>query len=385
MKLPFKIFISCTITLLLFICNITVLNNLTERKESRNKYYDFFEQKQNFDVLFLGSSHTINAIYPMELWDDYGIVSYNLGGHGNRIPTTYAVLKEALLYTTPKLVVLDCFHVKSNRMYSDSIEQVHLSMDAFPLTIQKYKSLHELINDSKLEMEFLWPFVTYHNRWDSLTPEDFNPIPSVEKGAEIKVGIATPNPISSVSPDSKLTDNTTGIIYLRKIIELCQKNNINILLTYFPFPSNTEEQMEANRIYDIAQEYNINYINFLDTNNIVDYSTDCLDPGSHLNAAGGKKVSSYIGKYIISHYPIADRRQDSHYSFWNDDYMLYLQYKIHLLKIQNTLTNYLMLLEDNDFTYNITNTNDLQTISVFYNNKLVDKANFCNEQRILDK
>ena len=205
MKPSFKIFISCTITLLLFVCCITTLDSLTERKESRNKYYDFFEQKENFDVLFLGSSHTINAICPMELWDDYGIISYNLGGHGNRIPTTYAVLKEALLYTTPKLVILDCFHVKSDRMYSDSIEQLHLSMDAFPLTIQKYKSLHELINDFKLEMEFIWPFVTYHNRWDSLTSEDFNPIPSVEKGAETKVGIAIPNQIPYVSPDSKLT------------------------------------------------------------------------------------------------------------------------------------------------------------------------------------
>lgn len=77
--------------------------------------------------------------------------------------------------------------------------------------------------------------------------------------------------------------------------------------------------MEDNRIYDIAQEYDINYINFLTTDNILNYNTDCLDSDSHLNAAGNKKISYYMGDYITSHYAIADHRQNTQYSFWNDD------------------------------------------------------------------
>jgi hypothetical protein len=60
-----------------------------ERKASDFKYANFFEQDEDFDVLFFGTSHVINGIFPMELWNEYGIVSYNFGGHGNEIATSY--------------------------------------------------------------------------------------------------------------------------------------------------------------------------------------------------------------------------------------------------------------------------------------------------------
>ena len=50
-------------------------------------YYDFYQQEQDFDVLFLGTSHVLNAVYPMELWRDYGIVSYNMANHSENICT----------------------------------------------------------------------------------------------------------------------------------------------------------------------------------------------------------------------------------------------------------------------------------------------------------
>lgn len=413
MKKKCKIIFSCIMTFLLFIICLCALSSLVERKDSRNKYMDFFTEKENFDVLFLGSSHVINGIYPMELWNDYGIVSYNMGGHGNRMPTNYIVLKEALNYTTPKLVVIDCFHVKSDRMYSDSIEQVHLSLDAFPLTLQKIQGIHELINDPSLEAEFLWDFVTYHNRWDSLTKDDFSPIPSVEKGAEMRAGVATPNEVIRISPDEKLKEDTNGIIYLRKIIELCQKNDIDVLLTYLPFPSLPEDQAEANRLFDIAEEYDVQYLNFLTMENIVNYDTDCLDEGSHLNVSGGNKMTDYIGQYISDQYNIPDHRSDSSYDHWNTDYQEYTEYKLSLLRKENSLYSYLMFLSDDQFTFhmNVNTSSDVlndtriqhllhslnnryslspmdEDISVFievlYHDQIIDTARFNGAERMFE-
>lgn len=413
MKRKFKILISCIMTLIFLIIFMSVVTNLVKRKDSYSKYEDFFEETENFDVLFLGSSHMINGIYPMELWNDYGIVSYNMGGHGNRMPTNYVVLKEALNYTTPKLVVIDCFHVKSDRMYSDSIEQVHLSLDAFPLTFQKLQGIHELIDDRTLEAEFIWNFVTYHNRWDSLTSDDFSPTPSVEKGSEIKVNVAVPNEIISVPAETKLEEDTKGITYLRKTIELCQNNNIDVLLLYLPFPSTQEDQAEANRVNDIAQEYDVPYINFLKIDDIVNYNIDCLDEGSHLNASGGKKVSEYVGEYLIQNCAIPDQRSNPQYSDWNNDFQEYMDFKISLLEKETSLKNYLMLLRDNDLTYQIAinSSSDLLadttiqellhnldgkyaitamnseislSVEVLFQNKVVDYANFKDHQRIME-
>ena len=67
--------LACLLTLVLLVCLLTVLTNLTERKDSDEKYAGFFSEEENFDVLFFGTSHVINGVYPMELWNDYGIVS----------------------------------------------------------------------------------------------------------------------------------------------------------------------------------------------------------------------------------------------------------------------------------------------------------------------
>ena len=401
-----KHLINCIIVITLLVISLLFLSNLVERKDSRIKYRDFFKEARQFDVLFFGSSHTINAVYPMELWHDYGIVSYNMGGHGNRMPTNYVVLKEALNYSDPSLIVIDCFNITSDRMYSDSIEQAHLSLDAFPLTAQKIHGIHELIDDPELEKEFLWDFIIYHNRWDSLTEDDFFPRYSVEKGAEMKVNVSVPNTVLPISPNNKFEETTNGTLYLEKMIELCQERNMEVLLTYFPFPSSTSDQAEANRVADIAEKYHVNYINFLTLDKIVDFDTDCLDEASHLNASGGRKITDYLGNYIINHYEIEYTPYD-----WSSDYEEYTDYKLSLICQENSLKNYLMLLYDKNLSYTICVSPDstvmddpviqklLQQlpceyavtsmdssidfrIEVFHNKNIVDSAQFSGYSRI---
>ena len=151
----------------LTVAGLSYASGITERKDSRNKYADFYAQKEDFDVLFIGQSRMLNAVFPMELWNDYGIVSYNLAGHGNRIPTNYWVLKNALEYTTPKLVVLDCGLVKEEEK-TGPLEQLHLSVDHIPLSRTKIAMMEDLLGDSKKKQDFLWKFSTYHNRWSEV-------------------------------------------------------------------------------------------------------------------------------------------------------------------------------------------------------------------------
>jgi hypothetical protein len=65
------------------------------------------------------------------------------------------------------------------------------------------------------------------------------------------------------------------------------------------------------QIDDIAKTYGLSYINFDDYNDEIglDYTTDTPDAGSHLNASGAAKFSSYLGKYIRDNYTVSDRRK----------------------------------------------------------------------------
>ena len=79
-----------------------------------------------------------------------------------------------------------------------------------------------------------------------------------------------------------------GEAYLRRMIESCRKRGIDVLLTYLPFPASDLCMKEARRVYDIAEEYGIPYVNFLDEDEVISYEYDLHDNYSHLNVSGAR-------------------------------------------------------------------------------------------------
>lgn len=49
---------------------------------------------------------------------------------------------------------------------------------------------------------------------------------------------------------------------VQRMVQECKKRNIDILLICLPFPADEGHQMDANRVYEIADEYGLNYLNF---------------------------------------------------------------------------------------------------------------------------
>ena len=138
--------IGCAVTLLLTACLLFSLTELTENKGSDNKYHDFFRDRE-YDFLFMGTSHMVNGVFPMELWKEYGITSYNCGGTSNQLATTYWVMENALDYVNPKVVVIDCLNLSADMKYSSVFSHVHYSLDAFPLSLTKIRAVWDLLDD----------------------------------------------------------------------------------------------------------------------------------------------------------------------------------------------------------------------------------------------
>lgn len=338
--------------------------DLSQRKSSDFKYRPFFEQEEDFDIIFLGTSHVINGIFPMELWKDYGLVSYNFGGHGNELAVSYWVLKNVLDYTNPKLVVIDCLNLGSQTKTGGSFDQVHLSMDAFAFSMTKWRAASDLLDDAAMEaniaagavadakkrtrMSLIWDYSVYHARWNEISAADYSRDSSREKGAESRIAVSAPAQVEKIAPDKKLEGDTAGVQYLCRILEECKSRGIEALLVYLPFPAGEGSQMEANRVPEIAKSYGVRYLNFLDMN-LTDYETDCYDPGSHLNPSGARKVTDYLGAYIRAHYALADHREDKAYSSWHESYADYERFKAENLKSQQALDVYLMLLADKNY------------------------------------
>lgn len=343
------------------------LTRLTGRKYGASKNDAFYAQEEDFDVLLFGTSHMVETVFPMELWRDYGIVSYNLGSNTARLPLTYWILQGALEHTSPRLVVVDCYGLSGNIKGAGVYSMYHDGLDFFRPGLTQIRAVLDTRADDVGRLECLWDFALFHNRWTELSKNDFVPAVSPEKGAESQMNVtsisAAEMPPVIDSPQMSAED-TAGVEYLHRIIQTCRQQGIEVLLTYMCCGTSETEaaQQEANRAAAIAEEYDIGFVNLLHSD-VVDLRTDMRDR-SHVNPSGARKVTELLGQYITEHYDIPDRREDPAYAGWYEDYEDYTAFKIESLaapevvyQYENGKTyeinfrNYLMLLHDRRLSF----------------------------------
>ena len=51
----------------------------------------------------------------------------------------------------------------------------------------------------------------------------------------------------------------------------------------------------------------------------IDWSTDFLDRGDHLNLSGAERVTEYLGRFLNDHFRLADHRADAAYGGWEKE------------------------------------------------------------------
>ena len=365
-----KAIVFCALTLGM----VAGVSKLVERKESIEKMKPFLDRAGEYDVLFLGDSIMNTGVFPMEMWEKYGITGYNIASYGNTLPISYWALQNALDYADPKLVVLDVQGTSKTYKLSGNSSDVHTAFDCYPISRTKIAALDDLMDDpyavddsgvayADMKWEYLFTLGKYHSRWSELTSEDFHPIYNREKGAKSIMAVADAQDYDLIDEYRATEENGQwGFIYLRRIIEDCQKRGIDVLLVHLPYPASEGQQMDANAVYYIAEEYDVDYIDFVSMDQVADYATDCFDAHEHLNPSGARKVSDYLGRYISEHYDIADHRGEEKYAVWETDAQTYREKKLADLGMQTDIECVLMLLHDDDFSVEV----DISAGSAFF-------------------
>ena len=388
MNRTIKNIISCVIFTVLLVAAIFRCSALLEDKTAKEKYTPFFESETNFDVVLLGTSHMWNSVLPMELWNEYGITSYNWG-YSNCTPAeTYYLVQDIVKYTSPKVLVLDLYGLieyekNYNGKYEDgTIEQQHVQFDQLPLSWNKIEASQDIFDNYDDNLDFLWNFIIYHNRWTELDQSDFAYEPTVEKGAMFLTGHAVYK-FEPVTEPVSTTPDTVCYDYFLKILEYCQANDIELICTYLPFPAWEPQQQVALSIGETIESYEgCHYVDML-YQGILNFSTDIYYDG-HLNYTGACKATSWLGDYLVKNYQLDDYSANEH---WQNDYDAYLDYRIQNLTDQTTLIDHLLLLYGPDLTcsleiYNDNLSNSELLTAFLYNNGIasqtrIQESDFC--------
>lgn len=274
--------------------------SLTGTWDMTNKVGGFYnEPEDEFEILFLGSSHSYAAFSPLRLWEDTGIKSYVFATQRQPLWATYAYLLEALKTQSPKLVVVDCRGAlePAESFYEEGVS--YSFMDDIPFSLNKVRLAWVSGQTMEERAELLCNFIKYHGRWADLEDADWE----FDRGAlhdPYKGYVFLPD-----KAEEYPCPETGGITarapldgkneyWLRRIIEHCQKRQLPLLLVKTPSNLSAEEKALVNTVAAIAGEYDVPFADFNGHYAEIGLDASMFFDEHHMDARGAAKFTDYF-------------------------------------------------------------------------------------------
>ena len=299
---------------------------LEDDERARIMWHNFYEQEENIDYICVGSSHVYSAVNPELLDQRTGKNYYNMSTGGQGLKESYHIIKEASHRNRLKGVYLELYFVPSIEGQGDydefgAISNGWKNLDYRKFSIDKLDYFFDL-NTPEYYISGALPFTRYREHlfnveWiysmqkNKKRPEYRNYLYGWEsenarteytkKGYYYhtqEMGNAFLH-AEGVPDDMRMTQDAEE--YLRKILEYCRKEGIEI--TLFQAPVYKLEIMAYENYDDytagikaIAEEYGVPYYDFnlvKDEYFPIQNMKYFVDTG-HLNADGAEAFTNFL-------------------------------------------------------------------------------------------
>ena len=288
-------------------------------------YKGFYEmERDSIDVIFLGSSRASCAFSPQELYNVYGIRSYNLGCEMQNVLVSYYWLKEALRFQNPKVVVLETgmiFPYRTDEPLNTSIECTRKALDYMKWSSVKVQAVSDICNYDKTQSweSYAFPNIQYHDRWEELSKNDFM---QNELYGNLKLKGQTvlcnfyhdwENKGLFESSESRDKEKMHDVMetYLNKLVSLCEEKNIELVLVSAPCAFDSVEKYNA--LQEYSKNNNLLFIDYNEKSQYdqvgYDYVTDNAEY-HHVGINGAKKLTAHLGNVFQSEFGIINEKDE---------------------------------------------------------------------------
>ncbi|MBD3287987.1 hypothetical protein GF337_04215 [candidate division KSB1 bacterium] len=279
--------------------------------------HEFYQQKENIDLLFMGSSHSYYHFNPCFFEEHLGITSFNLGSAGQNPTSTYYLLKEVFNRGhQPKVVVLETswrpLTGKDTDFYSASrvfhalrwsVNKLALFWNSFsfPSSLRLFsRTFHYRRNIRK----FFEPSEDTQKEKYRLN------LSYIRKGFVTSAKKATPEELAYHEFKNKTAEfNSYRLLYLKKTIRFALKNHACVVGVISPLPPSVfSDIFDYTRIHDrisaIYESFGITLIdlNLINQERAIVFDDDFMD-SNHLNSQGANKINMFLTEYFRDHLP----------------------------------------------------------------------------------
>ena len=280
---------------------ISIANDDFVQDRNKSIYRILGEPENSIDVVVVGDSLSYTSVSPMELWKEWGITAYVCGQSGQTTQESFHMLKEVFKKQSPRVIAMEAHVLFKGQTGSNGLKEI----------------LGEIGN-------YYFPLIRNHNIWKCILmgkryqEENY-------KGFSFRCDVKPYTKGAYMKKTTKMKEiPSNSLVYMKKIQKLCRKNGANLFLYSAPSPVNYN-YAKHNSIQKYAEEHSVEYLDMnLQLDKIgIDWETDSLDKGDHLNLRGAQKTTTYLGQYLKKYQNLVDHREDTSYYSWNDLYAKY--------------------------------------------------------------
>ena len=298
---------------------------VTPSYKARQFVSDFYKEPNNtLDAVFLGSSGTYNFWNAPYAWNKYGLAVYPFSTGTQPFEATEFLIREARK-TQP-----NALYIVQIRNLSLSDEAFHRVADVMPLSLNKIQMVQTVGDyleiDLKEKIEYLFPLIGYHSRWNELEERDFfNPgykgAPSDDNSSYWRKSTDVTSNYYTSEDTGELEESLHNS--LKSLLDYCDQEDLNVLFINTPQArksriariNTVKETIEARGYTVLDMQWTVEDAN-------LNLATDFFDTG-HTNIHGAIKVTDYISNYLLEHYDFVDKRGDAAYQSWDDTFESY--------------------------------------------------------------
>ena len=300
---------------------------------SRKNICGFYaEQENTLDMVYVGGSACYVYWEALAAYEKYGFTSYNFASDAIPPQVIKYCMEEILKTQSPELFLVDLRPFQYGDLYDEETSVENYKREA-PLrnvtdnlnySVNRAKMIENCVEGETVAYHFdiakyhslLISLVTPRN-WDyitnrhSLMTKGFHPCKAIEA-----LSVEDVSHITEKQPLSEEMD-----FLLMDLLEYCREKEQKVLFIVHAYQISQEDQKKYNYMEEKISAYGFDYLN---TNDYVkemglDFSTDFYNR-DHVNLLGADKYTDFLGEYLTRRYVLPDRRQDTAYSQWSQDY-----------------------------------------------------------------
>lgn len=320
---------------------IFIISYVLKDKSVESGLHKMYSTSDKVDVVFCGPSSTYFGISPLDLYHDYGIKSINISTEGQAVSLSYYSMKEMFKYQSPKVVFMDVSYADMK----DNVHWMHATLNYMKNGMNRFSAITSTVPRENW-MDFFFPITLYHSTWENINKGNFSYKTvnnyggaveqiSVKNGKVFDTSVFS-KPLEIIEKDDYLPINDRNLSYYKKMIDLCQEHGAKLVFISLPsymtgktnHGDGEELQKKMNYFYQVEKEYDVEFINCLHHIDEMDFDfVEELCDWRHPSVTGNIKITSYIGKYLIDHYSIEDRRNEDNHNQLEKEYKKWNKYR----------------------------------------------------------